>query len=66
MSAMLRVLTVLPTLLLAVLAEDVVVTTTLGQLRGSRVSTGPSTYLDTFFGVPYAKPPVGEMFLMHL
>ncbi|XP_025109771.1 neuroligin-1-like isoform X2 [Pomacea canaliculata] len=61
---MLRVLTVLPAFLLAVLAEDVVVTTTLGQLRGSRVSTGPSTYLDTFFGVPYAKPPVGALRLM--
>ncbi|XP_025109773.1 acetylcholinesterase-like [Pomacea canaliculata] len=42
-------------------AEDVVVTTTLGRLRGSRVSTGPSTYLDTFLGVPFAKPPVGSL-----
>ncbi|PVD23330.1 hypothetical protein C0Q70_16598 [Pomacea canaliculata] len=42
-------------------AEDVVVTTKLGRLRGSRVSTGPSTYLDTFFGIPFAKPPVGPL-----
>lgn len=41
------------------LAEDVVVRTRLGEVRGSRVSTGPSEYVDVFLGIPYARPPVG-------
>ncbi|PVD23332.1 hypothetical protein C0Q70_16600 [Pomacea canaliculata] len=60
---MLRVLTVLAALT-SVLAEDVVVTTRLGQVRGSRVRTRPSTYVDSFLSLPYAKPPVGALRLM--
>ncbi|PVD23339.1 hypothetical protein C0Q70_16607 [Pomacea canaliculata] len=42
------------------LAENVVVRTRLGEVRGSRVSTGPSEYVDVFLGIPYARPPVGR------
>ena len=40
-------------------SEDVVVNTTYGAVKGTRVSKGQSWYMDTFFGIPYAQPPVG-------
>ncbi|KAK7100334.1 neuroligin-4, X-linked-like [Littorina saxatilis] len=42
-------------------SEDVVVTTKNGELRGRRVSTGQTSYLDTFLGIPFAAPPVGPL-----
>ncbi|KAK7100340.1 carboxylesterase 5A-like [Littorina saxatilis] len=42
-------------------SEDVVVTTKNGELRGRRVSTGQTSYLDTFLGIPFAAPPVGSL-----
>ncbi|XP_070195108.1 cholinesterase-like isoform X2 [Littorina saxatilis] len=42
-------------------SEDMVVTTKNGPLRGRRVSTGQTSYLDTFLGIPFAAPPVGSL-----
>lgn len=44
-----------------VVSEDIVVTTKYGAVRGKRVSTGESSYLDEFYGIPYAVPPVGPL-----
>ena len=38
----------------------VVVNTRYGELRGTRTTTGLHSYVDTFYNIPYAKPPVGK------
>jgi hypothetical protein len=39
-------------------SQYVTVTTKSGVVRGRRTYISGSQYLDTFFGIPFAKPPV--------
>ena len=44
----------------AVVASPVIVST-LGQMRGMVVGTKQGALVDVYYGVPYAKPPVGKL-----
>ena len=43
-----------------VTGQSVVVNTRYGALRGTRTTIGHDSYVDTFYNIPYAKPPVGN------
>ena len=40
--------------------QSVVVTTPYGSLRGVRTPVGSDSNVNSFYGIPYAKPPVGR------
>jgi len=42
-------------------AERPVVTLSQGQLKGKVIKTYSNKDMFSFFGIPYAKPPVGEL-----
>ncbi|GFN75757.1 neuroligin-3 [Plakobranchus ocellatus] len=42
-------------------ASDITVTTSYGDLKGRTYSISSSVNLDIFLGVPYARPPVGDL-----
>jgi hypothetical protein len=43
------------------MAETYIVRVAQGKLRGGRVTTNTGTPYYSFQGIPYAKPPVGEL-----
>jgi Carboxylesterase family len=54
-------LLVIAVLLAAVAAQSVqIVNTTYGQVKGKTVPLDDGTLIDVWYGIPYAKPPVGD------
>ena len=41
--------------------DDVEVATLLGTIKGKTVVTEDGTEMNTFLGIPYAQPPVGNL-----
>ena len=46
------------------LSRDLVVKTNYGRVRGMRENVN-GKYVDSFLGIPYAKPPVGDLRFKH-
>ena len=44
----------------AVTGQSVVVNTRYGALRGTRTTIGHDSYVDSFYNIPFAKPPIGN------
>ena len=44
----------------AVTGQSMVVNTRYGALRGTRTTIGHDSYVDSFYNIPFAKPPIGN------
>ena len=60
-SNLLSIFTVLMTSLQMGARAAVTMTTTHGSVRGTEVTTSDNGRLEVFYGVPFAKPPVGDL-----